>query len=146
MQTTPLEGMAPETFLDVERFQHYGITTLPPEGATAIYTDERASIILKKGTILETTCNDWHLKCKKAVIKASDSMMVKTPKVTATQKVTVQRPLTGQSGMSVGGTMIKVQQPQLSAISTTPAAPFTASKSAPTNTTMPDGESGTPHN
>jgi len=103
VQTTPLEGMAPETFLDVERFQHYGITTVPPEGAMAIYADERASFILKKGTILETTCNEWHLKCKKAVIKASDSMMVKTPQVTATLKVTVQRPLTGQSDMSVGG-------------------------------------------
>lgn len=136
VQTTQLEGMAPETLQDVELFQHYGITTVPPEGAmaivlplggdtshgiviatehsqyriqslkpgeVAIYTDEGASVILKKGKIIETTCDEWHLTCKKAVIEAADSVMVKTPQMTATQKVTVQGLFTGQGGMAISG-------------------------------------------
>lgn len=136
VQTTQLEGLAPETLQDVELFQHYGITTVPPEGAMAIvlplggqtshgiviatehsqyriqslkpgevalYTDEGASVILKKGKIIETTCEEWHLTCKKAVIEAADSVMVKTPLMTATQKVTVQGLFTGQGGMAISG-------------------------------------------
>lgn len=136
VQTTQLEGLAPETLQDVELFQHYGITTVPPEGAMAIvlplggqtshgiviatehsqyriqslkpgevalYTDEGASVILKKGKIIETTCDEWHLTCKKAVIEAADSVMVKTPQMTATQKVTVQGLFTGQGGMAISG-------------------------------------------
>lgn len=136
VQTAQLEGMAAETLQEVEVFQHYGITSVPPAGAmaivlplggdtshaivistehseyriqslkpgeVAIYTDEGASVILKNGKVIETVCDEWHLKCKKVVFDVTDSVTVNTPQLTASQKVTVQGPLTGQGGMTVSG-------------------------------------------
>ncbi|ATF92419.1 Mu-like prophage protein gp45 [Cedecea neteri] len=186
VQTTQLEGMAPETLQDVELFQHYGITTVPPEGAmaivlplggdtshgiviatehsqyriqalqpgeVAIYTDEGASVILKKGKIIETTCEEWHLKCKKAVIEAAESVTVKTPQVTATQNVTAQGLLTGQGGMAISGdngqgstATITGNISHASGTITSGSVKINGVEIGTHKHNTPDGDSGPPHN
>lgn len=136
VMTAQLDGLAPETLQGLEVFQHYGITSVPPEGAmaivipvggktshsvvvatehsayrmqalesgeVAIYTDEGASIVLKKGKIIQVTCDDYQLDCKTCTLKASESVTIDTPQVTATQNATVKGLLTGSGGMSVSG-------------------------------------------
>lgn len=136
VMTAQLDGLAPETLQGLEVFQHYGITSVPPEGAmaivipvggktshsvvvatehsayrmqalesgeVAIYTDEGASIVLKKGKIIQVTCDDFQLDCKTCTLKASESVTIDTPQVTATQNAIVEGLLTGSGGMSVSG-------------------------------------------
>lgn len=136
VMTAQLDGLAPETLQTLEVFQHYGITSVPPEGAmaivipvggktshgivmatehsayrmqalasgeVAIYTDEGASIVLKKGKIIQATCDDFQLDCKTCTIKARKSATVDTPQLTATQNTTVKGLLTGSGGMSLSG-------------------------------------------
>ena len=136
VMTAQLDGLAPETLQSLEVFQHYGITSVPPEGAmaivipvggktshgvvvatehsayrmqalasgeVAIYTDEGASIVLKKGKIIQATCDDFQLTCKTCTLTASESVTVDTPQLTATQNATVKGLLTGSGGMSISG-------------------------------------------
>lgn len=136
VMTAQLDGLAPETLQSLEVFQHYGITSVPPEGAmaivipvggktshgivvatehsayrmqalesgeVAIYTDEGASIVLRKGKIIQVTCDDFQLDCKTCTLKAGESVTIDTPQVTATQNATVKGLLTGSGGMSISG-------------------------------------------
>lgn len=136
VMTAQLDGVAPETLQSLEVFQHYGITSVPPEGAmaivipvggktshgivvatehsayrmqalesgeVAIYTDEGASIVLRKGKIIQVTCDDFQLDCKTCTLKAGESVTIDTPQVTATQNATVKGLLTGSGGMSISG-------------------------------------------
>jgi len=50
-------------------------------GEVALYTDEGTSVVLKRGKIVEVTCDEYRLTCKKLTIDASDSIAVTSPSV-----------------------------------------------------------------
>lgn len=90
---------------------------------------------------------------QKAVIEASDSVMVKTPQVIATQKVTVQGLLTGQSGMSMSGdngqgstATITGNINHASGTITSGSVKINGIEIGTHKHNTPDGDSGPPHN
>lgn len=50
-------------------------------GEVALYTDEGTSVVLKRGKIVEVTCDEYTLTCKKLTIDATESITVTSPSV-----------------------------------------------------------------
>ncbi|MFZ4220949.1 phage baseplate assembly protein V [Enterobacter ludwigii] len=72
-------------------------------GEVAIYTDEGSSIVLKRGKIIETTCDEYRVKCKKYSVDASDNATFTTPELKASEQVTADGSINGNGGMSIKG-------------------------------------------
>lgn len=137
VMSAQLDGLAGETLQEVEVFQQYGLTSVPPAGAMAIvvplggvsshgiviatehsqyrlqalesgevalYSAEGTSVVLKKGKIIEATCDDFNLTCKTMMVKASKSVTFDTPTATATQQLIAQGAITGNGGMAISNT------------------------------------------
>jgi phage baseplate assembly protein V len=62
---------------DDRRYRLHGLAS----GEVALYSDEGTSVVLKRGKIVEVTCDEYHLTCKKLTIDASDSITVTSPSV-----------------------------------------------------------------
>lgn len=60
--------------------RRYRLTSLQ-KGEVALYTDEGTSVVLKRGKVVEVTCDEYKLTCKKLTIDASDSIKVTSPSV-----------------------------------------------------------------
>lgn len=136
VQTTQLAGLKPETLEDVELFQHYGLTSVPPEGAMAIvlplggqtthgiilatehsayrlqglasgevalYTDEGTRIVLRRGKIIDVTCETYNVNCKNYHVSASDSATFTTPNLDASDQVTAAGIINGNGGITLRG-------------------------------------------
>lgn len=136
IQTTQINGLAGEDLPGVELFQHYGFTSAPPAGTTAVvipiggktthgiivatehgsyrlqglengevalYTDEGASIVLKRGKIIEATCDTYKVICKHYDIDASEGAKFTTPNLEATEQVTATGAINGNGGMAIKG-------------------------------------------
>lgn len=72
-------------------------------GEVALYTDEGAKIVLKRGRIIETECDVFRVNCKTYEINATEKSDFNTPMLTASAQVTAKDKITGQGGMSVSG-------------------------------------------
>ncbi|MFZ4216685.1 phage baseplate assembly protein V [Enterobacter ludwigii] len=72
-------------------------------GEVAIYTDEGSSIVMKRGKIVETTCDEYRVKCKKYSVDASDNAIFTTPELKASEQVTADGSINGNGGMSIKG-------------------------------------------
>lgn len=72
-------------------------------GEVALYTDEGAKIVLKRGRIIETECDVFRVNCKTYEINASEKSDFNTPMLTASEQVTAKAKITGQGGMAVSG-------------------------------------------
>ncbi|MBC3252866.1 phage baseplate assembly protein V [Serratia fonticola] len=136
IQTTQVNGLAGEDLPGVELFQHYGFTSAPPAGTTAVvipiggktthgiivatehgsyrlqglengevalYTDEGASIVLKRGKIIEVTCDTYHVTCKSFNVDASEGATFTTPNLEASEQVTATGTINGNGGMAIKG-------------------------------------------
>lgn len=60
--------------------RRYRLKELHP-GEVALYTDEGQSVVLRQGKVVEVTCDDFKLTCKKLTIDATDSVKVTSPSV-----------------------------------------------------------------
>ncbi|MGE4848761.1 phage baseplate assembly protein V [Yersinia enterocolitica] len=72
-------------------------------GEVALYTDEGAKIVLKRGRIIDVECDTYRVKCKNYEVDAEEEAYFNTPMVTASQQVTVQAKITGNGGMAIKG-------------------------------------------
>ena len=72
-------------------------------GEVALYTDEGAKIVLKRGRIIETECDVFRVNCKTYEINASEKSDFNTPMLTASAQVTAKAKITGQGGIAVSG-------------------------------------------
>jgi phage baseplate assembly protein V len=50
-------------------------------GEVALYTDEGASVVLKRGEVIAVTCKEYRVTCEKLTIDATDSIRVTSPSV-----------------------------------------------------------------
>jgi phage baseplate assembly protein V len=78
------------------------IVNLAP-GETAIYSDEGAKVVIKKGRIIEADCDVYRVNCQQYEINASAGANFNTPKVEASAVVTAQGQINGNGGMAVEG-------------------------------------------
>ena len=69
----------------------------------ALYTDEGAKIVLKRGRIVETECDVYRVKCKRYEVEAEENAAFTTPLLTASDKLTVEGKITGNGGMAISG-------------------------------------------
>jgi phage baseplate assembly protein V len=60
--------------------RRYRLRHLEP-GEVALYTDEGTSVVLKRGKVVEVTCDEFRLTCKKLTLEASDSIAVTSPSI-----------------------------------------------------------------
>ncbi|EKN3723861.1 TPA: phage baseplate assembly protein V [Yersinia enterocolitica] len=72
-------------------------------GEVALYTDEGAKIVLKRGRIIDAECDTYRVKCKNYEVDAEEEAYFNTPMVTASQQVTAQAKITGNGGMAIKG-------------------------------------------
>ncbi|MFN1149934.1 phage baseplate assembly protein V [Serratia liquefaciens] len=98
----PLGGCTSHGVVIATEHSQYRIKGLKP-GEVAIYTDEGASIVLKKGRVIEVTCDDYRVVCKRFSVTASERADVDTPTLSASKQLIAQGAITGKGGMSITG-------------------------------------------
>lgn len=72
-------------------------------GEVALYTDEGACIVLRRGKIVDVICDEYNVHCKKYNVDASDNATFTTPELKASQQVTAEGAINGNGGMSIKG-------------------------------------------
>ncbi|CNJ91865.1 phage baseplate assembly protein V [Yersinia mollaretii] len=72
-------------------------------GEVALYTDEGAKIVLKRGRIIDVECDTYRVSCKNYEINAENQADFNTPMVNASEQVTAQAKITGNGGMAIKG-------------------------------------------
>lgn len=98
----PLGGRTSHGIVIATEHSSYRLQGLE-SGEVAIYTDEGASIVLKRNRIIAATCDDWELDCKRMKVNASESVAFTTPELSTSEKLTAQGLISGNGGMAIKG-------------------------------------------
>ena len=77
-------------------------------GEVALYTDEGAKIVLKRGRLIETDCDVFKVNCKTWEVNASDKADFNTPMLSASEQVTAGGQLNGNGGMAIKGVQARM--------------------------------------
>lgn len=72
-------------------------------GEVAIYSDEGASVVIKRGRVIETVCDTYRVKCNRYEVLAAEAAAFSTPVLSASDQVQVVGLITGTGGMAVSG-------------------------------------------
>lgn len=98
----PLNGNTSHTVVVATEHGAYRLTALKP-GEVALYTDEGAKIILKRGRVIEHECDAYRVKCKRYEVEAEENAVFTTPLLTTSDKLTAEGKITGNDGMDIRG-------------------------------------------
>ncbi|WBQ81085.1 phage baseplate assembly protein V [Salmonella enterica subsp. enterica serovar Bispebjerg] len=112
----PLGGVSSHSIVIATEHGAYRLKSLQP-GEVALYTDEGAKIVLKRGKLIEAdcetfrvNCTGFEVNCKQAAVNcdtwattATDSASFTTPELSTSEKLTAQGLISGSGGMSVKG-------------------------------------------
>lgn len=98
----PLGGRTSHSIVIATEHAAYRLQALK-SGEVALYTDEGARIVLKRGRLIETDCDEFRVNCKQFVVNAEEKADFNTPMVTASEQVTAQDKITGNGGMAIQG-------------------------------------------
>lgn len=98
----PLNGNTSHTIVVATEHGAYRLTDLK-SGEVALYTDEGAKIVLKRGRVIEAECDVYRVKCKNYEVEAEESAAFTTPLLTASDEFTAEGKITGNGGMSIRG-------------------------------------------
>lgn len=121
-------------------------------GEVAIYTDEGASIVLKRNRIIAVECDEWQLNCKKFSVSASESAAFTTPELSTTEVLTAQGQISGNGGMAIKGgdggmtASFEGNINHTSGTITSGAVTINGVQIGPHIHDTPNGPSGQPHN
>lgn len=70
-------------------------------GEVALYTDERARIVLRRGRLIEVDCDTFRVTCKDYEVNASAAAAFNTPMLSTSEQAVVNGALTGRGGMAL---------------------------------------------
>lgn len=98
----PVGGRTSHGIVIATEHGSYRLKALAP-GEVALYTDEGAKIVLKRGRVIETECDVYRVNCKSWEVNASDKADFNTPMLTASEQVTAQGQFSGNGGMVLQG-------------------------------------------
>lgn len=98
----PLGGRTSHGIVIATEHSSYRLQGLE-SGEVAIYTDEGASIVLKRNRIIAVECDEWQLNCKKYSVSASESAAFTTLELSTSAKLTAQGLISGNGGMAIKG-------------------------------------------
>ncbi|KUM02273.1 phage baseplate assembly protein V [Chromobacterium subtsugae] len=113
----PLGGRTSHSVVLATEHGSYRLQSLQP-GEVALYSDEGSKIVLKRGKIIEATCDHFVLNCQTMQVKASDSIALQcqtmqvnadqqaafaTPTLQTSQQLVAQGQISGNGGLAVQG-------------------------------------------
>ncbi|EDY4543784.1 phage baseplate assembly protein V [Salmonella enterica] len=112
----PLGGVSSHGIVIATEHGAYRLKSLKP-GEVALYTDEGAKIVLRRGKLIEADCETFRVNCtdfevnsKQATVNCdtwtatvSDNATFTTPELSTSEKLTAQGLISGNGGMSVKG-------------------------------------------
>lgn len=98
----PVGGRTSHGIVIATEHGSYRLKALQP-GEVALYTDEGAKIVLKRGRIIETECDVYRVTCKVYEVNATEKSDFNTPMLTASNELTAQKQIHGNGGMAVKG-------------------------------------------
>ena len=98
----PVGGRTSHGIVIATEHGSYRLKALAP-GEVALYTDEGAKIVLKRGRVIETECDVYRVNCKSWEVNASDKADFNTPMLTASEQVTAQGQFSGNGGAAITG-------------------------------------------
>lgn len=98
----PLNGKTSHGIIIATEHGNYRLKELQP-GEVALYTDEGAKIVLKRGRIIDVDCDIYRVNCKIYEINAENNADFNTPMVNVSEQITSQDKITGNGGMSIKG-------------------------------------------
>lgn len=98
----PVGGKTSHGIVIATEHGSYRLKALAP-GEVALYTDEGAKIVMKRGRLIETDCDVFKVNCKTWEVNASDKADFNTPMLTASAQVTAQGQVNGNGGLAVQG-------------------------------------------
>lgn len=98
----PLGGVTTHSIVIATEHGAYRLKSLKP-GEVALYTDEGAKIVLKRGKLIETDCDTFRVNCKTWEVNAEEKADFNTPMLTASEQLTAQQTIHGNGGMAIQG-------------------------------------------
>lgn len=112
----PIGGKTSHGIVIATEHGSYRLKSLKP-GEVALYTDEGAKVVLKRGRVIETDCDvfrvncktwevnctDWTVNCSSWKVNASASATFDTPTLMATKQTVVQGLLSSNGGLAASG-------------------------------------------
>ncbi|EAU5106037.1 phage baseplate assembly protein V [Salmonella enterica] len=105
----PLGGVSSHGIVIATEHGAYRLKSLKP-GEVALYTDEGAKIVLRRGKLIEADCETFRVNCIGFEVNcdtwaatANDAATFTTPELSTSEKLTAQGLISGNSGMSVKG-------------------------------------------
>ncbi|KXA78998.1 phage baseplate protein [Bordetella pseudohinzii] len=100
--TLPLGGKTSHGVIIATEHATYRLVGLQ-EGELAIYTDEGTKMVIKRGRVIETDCDEYRLNCKTFAVNATESSTFTTPTLTASEKAVINGLVTGKGGLALSG-------------------------------------------
>ncbi len=98
----PLGGNTSHGVIVATQHGSFRVKNLKP-GETAIYSNEGAKIVIKKGRIIEADCDVYKVNCRQYEVNAAGGANFNTPMLEASAQVTAQGQFSGNGGMAVQG-------------------------------------------
>lgn len=98
----PLGGDTTHGVVVATQHGSFRIKNLNP-GETAIFSQDGAKIVIKRGKIIEADCDIFRVNCTKYVVNAKGSADFVTPKLETSAILTAQGQFNGNGGMAVEG-------------------------------------------
>lgn len=98
----PLGGDTTHGVVVATQHGSFRIKNLNP-GETAIFSQDGAKIVIKRGKIIEADCDVFRVNCQHYEVSASAAADFKTPKLETSAILTVQGQFNGNGGMAVEG-------------------------------------------
>lgn len=98
----PIGGRTSHGIIVATEHGTYRLKELKP-GEVALYTDEGAKVVLKRGRVIETDCDVYRVNCKVYEVNATEQSDFNTPMLTASDELTAQKQFHGNGGMAIKG-------------------------------------------
>lgn len=98
----PIGGKTSHSIIVATEHSAYRLQGLE-NGEVAIYTDEGASIVLKRGKVIEASADTFTFNGKNFNVNASQQATFTTPNLQASEQVTAAGAINGNGGLSVKG-------------------------------------------
>jgi phage baseplate assembly protein V len=98
----PVGGKTSHGIVIATEHGSYRLKALAP-GEVALYTDEGAKIVMKRGRLIETDCDVFKVNCQTWEVNASASATFNTPALTASAVFNAHGQINGSGGMAISG-------------------------------------------
>lgn len=98
----PLNGETSHSIVIATEHGAYRFKELAP-GEVALYTPEGASVVLKQGKVIESTCSIFRVLCDEFDVQAKTKAAFTTPELSTSGEFIAEGQISGNGGMAIKG-------------------------------------------